>query len=326
MIRYVFRRILWLIPTILLVTFLVVLLLDLTPGDPARQLLGNFATEEEIAEMRVTMGLERPLLVRYFEYIGGVLRGDLGTSYFTKSPVWNDIVQRFPYTVLLVVISMCLAIIFGVPTGVYAATHQYTWKDNVSIIVALFCVSMPNFWFSLILVRVFAIKLKWLPALGIETWKSWILPAVATCIGSAASIARQTRSSMLEEIRQDYVVTARAKGQTERKVIYDHALTNALIPVIVVVGSAFGHALGGAVVAETIFGIPGLGSYTLKALTSRDYPSVQGSVIFISVVFSIIMLLVDLVFAMVDPRIKSQYSARKKRRKKAASGSETETG
>ena len=317
MIRYIIKRILWMIPIILCVTFIVVLLLDLTPGDPARQLLGNFATEEEIQQLREEMGLNEPIIVRYAKYIAGVFRGDLGTSYFTKEAVWNEIWQRFPYTVLLVVISMILAIITGIPTGVYAATHQYTWKDNMSIVLALFCVSMPNFWFALILVQIFATKLGWLPSLGIENWTSWILPAISVSIGYSATIARQARSSMLEEIRQDYVVTARAKGQTENKVIYKHALKNALIPVIVVIGSVFGASLGGAVIAETIFGIPGLGSYTLSALTSRDYPAVQGSVLFIAVLYSIIMLLVDLVFAFVDPRIKSQYSSKKKSKKKS---------
>ena len=313
MIRYVIKRILWMIPIILGVTFIVVILLDLTPGDPARQLLGNFATEEEIAVLREEMGLNKPLIVRYVKYIGGVLHGDLGTSYFTKESVLADILQRFPYTLLLVVISMALAIITGIPTGVYAATHQYTWKDNVSIVLSLFCVSMPNFWFALILVQIFATKLGWVPPLGIDTWKGWILPAIAVSIGYSATIARQTRSSMLEEIRQDYVVTARAKGQSEGKVIYKHALKNALIPVIVIIGSVFGASLGGAVIAETVFAIPGLGNYTLSALTSRDYPAVQGSVLFIAVLYSVIMLIVDLVFAFVDPRIKSQYSSKRKK-------------
>lgn len=322
MTRYIIKRILWMIPIILAVSLLVVLLLDLTPGDPARQLLGNFATEEEIAELREEMGLNDPLLVRYFRFLGGVLKGDLGTSYFTKKPVFGDILQRFPYTVLLVVISMILAMIIGIPIGVYAATHQYTWKDNMSIVLSLFCVSMPNFWFALILVQIFATKLRLVPSLGIETWKGWILPAVSCCIGYAATLARQTRSSMLEEIRQDYVVTARAKGQTERKVIYKHALKNALIPIIVIIGGVFGASLGGAVIAENIFSIPGLGNYTLSALTSRDYPAVQGSVLFLAVLYSIIMLLVDVVFALVDPRIKSQYSRNKKKKKASTTTTE----
>lgn len=316
MLRYVIKRILWIIPIVLGVMLIVMILLDFTPGDPARQILGNFATDEDVAELTVELGLDRPLLVRYFDYWAGVFKGNIGTSYFTKGAVWTEMITKFPYTLLLVSVSMILAIIIGIPTGVYAATHQYTWKDHTSIVISLFCVSMPSFWFALILVRVFALKLGWVPAIGIETWKGWILPSIAMAIAYSATLARQTRSSMLEQIRQDYVITARAKGQTEHKVIYKHALKNALIPVIVIVGSVFGASLGGSVISENIFGIPGLGSYTISALTSRDYPAVQGSVLFFTVMYSVILMLVDLVFAMVDPRIKSQYSSRKKKKAK----------
>lgn len=317
MIRYILKRLLWMIPIVIGVTFIVMLLLELTPGDPARQLLGNFATEDEVAALRESMGLNQPLFTRFIDYMVGVVHGDLGTSYFTKESVWFDIMERFPYTLLLVSISMVLAIITGIPTGVYAATHQYTWKDTTSIVLSLFCVSMPNFWFALILVLVFATKLGWVPPLGIDSWKSWILPAISVSIGYSATLARQTRSSMLEQIRQDYVITARAKGQSEGKVIYKHALKNALIPVIVIVGAVFGVSLGGALIAETIFAIPGLGSYTIAALTARDYPAVQGSVLFFAVTFSLIILLMDLAFAFVDPRIRSQYSGRKEKNRRA---------
>ncbi len=312
------------IPVILGVTLIVMVLLELTPGDPARQLLGNFATEEEIEAAREAMGLNRPLLVRYVDYISGVLHGDIGISYFTKSSVWSNIILRFPYTLLLVTISMVLAILTGIPIGVYAATHQYTWKDNTSIVLSLFCVSMPNFWFALILVNIFATKLGWVPPFGIETPASWILPAVSLSIGYSATLARQTRSSMLEQIRQDYVTTARAKGQSEHKVIYNHALKNAMIPIITIVGSVFGVSLGGAVIAETIFSIPGLGSYTISALISRDYTVVQGSVLYFAVMYSVILLLIDLVYTMVDPRIRSQFSSSKKWIKKVKKTTDVE--
>ena len=316
MLRYIIKRLLWMIPVILGVTLIVMVLLELTPGDPARQLLGNFATEEEIEIAREEMGLNEPLFTRYFNYLSGVLHGDIGTSYFTKGNVWNDIMVRFPYTLLVVTISMLLAIVTGIPIGVYAATHQYSWKDNTSIVLSLFCVSMPNFWFALILVNIFATKLGWVPPFGIESWKSWILPAVSLSIGYSATLARQTRSSMLEQIRQDYVTTARAKGQSEHNVIYKHALKNAMIPIITIVGSVFGVSLGGAVIVETIFAIPGLGSYTISALTSRDYTVVQGSVLYFAVMYSVILLLIDLVYTMVDPRIRSQFSSNKKWLKK----------
>lgn len=316
--KYIIKRLLWLIPIVLGVTLIVMLLLELTPGDPARQLLGNFATEEDIARTREEMGLNRPIFVRYFDYIKGILHGDIGRSFFTKGSVWKEVITKFPYTLRLVTISMILAMFIGIPIGVYAATHQYTWKDNMSIVVSLFCVSMPSFWFALLLVRLFALKLGWVPTQGIDNWKGWLLPNISMAIGYSATLARQTRSSMLEQIRQDYVTTARAKGQTERKVIYKHALKNALIPIIVIVGSMFGASLGGSVIAENIFSIPGLGNYTISALTSRDYPVVQGSVLYFTVVFSIILMLVDLVFAMVDPRIKSQFSSSKKKKKSNA--------
>ncbi len=314
MLKYFLKRLLWIIPTVLGVTLIVMLLLEFTPGDPARQLLGNFATEEDIAIAREEMGLNKNLLVRYVEYIAGVFRGDIGQSYFTKGAVWSEVISKFPYTLRLVSVSMILSIFIGIPIGVYAATHQYSWKDHASIVLSLFFVSMPGFWFALILVRIFALKLGWVPPLGIQDWKGWILPTVSMALGYSATLARQTRSSMLEQIRQDYVTTARAKGQTERKVIYKHALKNALIPVIVIVGSMFGASLGGSVIAENIFAIPGLGNYTISALTSRDYPVVQGSVLFFTIMFSFILVLVDIVFAMVDPRIKSQFSASKKKK------------
>ena len=315
------------IPVVFGVILVVMVLLDNTPGDPARQLLGDNAEEWEIEEMHKQMDLDKPVLYRYGKLVWNLLHGDLGISYFTKSPVWGNIVMRFPYTLLIVTLSMILAMLIGIPIGVYAATHQYNWKDNASIFLSLFCVSMPNFWFALILVSIFAQKLRWLPPLGIETWKSWILPTVSLAIGYAASLARQTRSSMLEQIRQDYVVTARAKGQTERKVIYKHALKNALIPIITIVGSTFGMSLGGAVIAETIFSIPGLGSFTMSALTSRDYPTILGSVFYLATLFSVILLIVDIVYGLVDPRIRSQFIKSKRKKasaKNALAGAEAE--
>ena len=224
MIRYVLKRLLWMIPILIGVTLIVTILLDLTPGDPARQLLGNFATEEQIEALRVELGLNKPLIVRYLKFMAGVLKGNLGISYFTHESVTFEISRRFPYTLLLVVISMLIAIITGIPTGVYAATHQYTWKDNMSIVLSLFCVSMPSFWFALILVQIFSTKLGWLPSLGIDPGNPGSCPPSRALSATLRRSPAQTRSSMLEQIRQDYVVTARAKGQTERKVIYKHAL------------------------------------------------------------------------------------------------------
>lgn len=313
MLRYIGKRLLMMIPIILGISLIVLILIDLTPGDPARQVMGFSATEEELEEFREVNGLNDPFVIRYFTFIGNALKGDLGTSYTNHRTVWSEIGARFPYTLLLAVLSMLLSLVVGIPLGIYAAVHQYSWKDNAAIFISLFCVSMPSFWFSLILVQIFAVKLNVLPATGIETWKGWVLPVISLALGYTATIARQTRSDMLEVIRQDYITTARAKGQTEKKVLFRHALKNALIPVITITGTMFGSSLSGSLIAEVIFSIPGVGQYTLTALQNRDYPVIQGSVLFLSVVFSLVILLIDIIFAFVDPRIRSQYSRKKKK-------------
>ena len=315
MIRFIIKRILLMIPTLLGITLIVQFFIILTPGDPVALMLGNSLdiTEEQMEAVRDELGLNDPFIIRYANYITNILRGNFGSSYRTNRPVLTEILQRYPYSLLLIVISMTLAICIGIPIGIYAATHQYSWKDNVAIFAALFCVSMPNFWFALILVQLVCVRLGLLPPAGVETWKGWILPSVSGALGFAATIARQTRSNLLEVIRQDYITTARAKGQLESKVLYRHALKNAVIPVIMVVGSIFGMAMGGSMISEVIYSIPGLGIYTLTALQSRDYPVIQTSVLFMSTLFAIVLLLIDLVFAIVDPRIRSQYAKSRKR-------------
>lgn len=315
MLKFVLKRLLMLIPTMLGITLVVLIFITITPGDPVRLMSGDLLTEEEMEELRVEMGLRDPFIVRYFHYIGDVLHGDFGVSYRTHRPVITEMLQRFPYTLLLVSVSMVLSLGIGIPLGIYAATHQYSWKDNAAIIGSLFCVSMPNFWFALMLIQLFAVKLRWVPPAGVEHWVGWILPSITMALAHTATIARQTRSNMLEVIRQDYITTARAKGQSEAKIKYRHALKNAVIPVIMIVGQTFGRALGGSMIFEVIFSIPGLGSYTISALQNRDYPVIQSSVLILSTLFALVLLLVDVVFALVDPRIRSQYA---KKRHKAA--------
>ena len=316
MLRYIFRRLLLMIPTLLGITFIVLLFITITPGDPARLMLGNQVSEEEIEALREEMGLNDPLPVRYVNYIRNIFRGDFGRSYRTRRPVVDEILQRFPYSLMLVFISLILALFIGIPLGIYAATHQYSWKDNAAIFASLFCVSMPGFWFALMLIQLLCIKINLLPPSGIDKWTGWILPAVTGALGFAATIARQMRSNLLEVIRQDYITTARAKGQSETKVLYRHALKNAVIPVIMVVGGIFGMAMGGSMISEVIFSIPGLGAYTLSALSARDYPVIQTSVLFMSALFAVVLLLIDLAFALVDPRIRSQYAKKKKKAEK----------
>lgn len=314
MAKYIGKRLLMLIPVLLGISFVVLILIDITPGDPARMMVGAQGTEEQVERVREELGLNDPLPVRYGRFLWNVIQGDFGTSYMTKRPVFDDMMQRFPYTLTLVSLSLALSIILGIPLGVYAATHQYTWKDSAAMFVALFCVSMPSFWFALLLIRWFGVNLRWLPISGISSWKGWVLPCISMALGLTAIIARQTRSNLLEVIRQDYITTARAKGLSEGRVIYRHGLKNAIIPVIMVIGGIFGSSLGGALIGEMIFSIPGLGQYTLTALNNRDYPVIQSSVLILSTLFALVILIVDIIFALVDPRIRSQYSGKEKRK------------
>ena len=279
-------------------------------------ILGSNATEEKVEALHEQMGLNGTYLQRLGRYMKQVfVDQDLGSSYYTGVSVKEQIKARLPYTLRIAGISILIAACIGIPLGVLAATHHYTWIDNTAMFASLFCVSMPGFWFALILVSFFALKLGWLPAVGIKSWTGYILPCLAGAIGGAAGLARQTRSGMLEVIRQDYITTARAKGQTERKVIFRHALKNALIPIITVMGGMFGSSLGGTLIIETIFSIPGMGTYLTDAISKRDYPVIQGGVLFISICFCLIMLLVDIVYAFVDPRIRSQYAGSTRKRK-----------
>lgn len=322
MLRYIGKRLLMLIPVLLGITIVVQLLIEVTPGDPATLMLGTQATPERIEALQEELGLNDPLWVRYGRYMWNLLHGDLGKSYTTGRPVVEELMTRFPYTLKLVAIGLLLSVALGIPVGIFASTHQYTLKDNIAMFLALFCVSMPSFWFALLLIQKFAVELKILPLAGVKSWLGWVLPVVTLALGGIAIIARQTRSNMLEQIRQDYITTARAKGLNESTVIYRHALKNAVIPVIVIVGGMFGSLLGGVLISETIFSIPGLGMYTMSALTNRDYPVIQSSVLFLSTVFSLVILAVDIILALVDPRIRSQYSRKKSRRTKNKGGAD----
>ena len=313
MLRYIIRRVLLMIPTLLGITLIVSLFITISPGDPAVLILGTMASPEDLEAKRVELGLNEPFHIRYVNYLLGVLQGEFGISYRTDRHVINEILQRYPYSLMLVFFSLIVSIGIGIPIGIFAATHQYSWKDNAAIFLSLFCVSMPNFWFALMLISFFCVRLGILPTSGVDKWTGWILPVITGSLGFAATIARQMRSNMLEVIRQDYITTARAKGQSERLVLYRHALKNAVIPVIMVVGGIFGMAMGGSMIAEVIYSIPGLGSYTLSGLQSRDYPVIQTSVLFMSALFAVVLLLIDITFAIVDPRIRSQYAKKKRK-------------
>lgn len=309
MTKYILKRLLFLIPVILGVTFLIFAIMTFTPGDPAAIILGAEAKPDDIAALRSRLGLDQPFVIRFFDYIKGIVtRLDFGTSYINGRDVKFEIMQRFGYTLRIAALSMCFSLGFGVPLGVVAAMNRNTWKDNASTTVALFGMSMPTFWFGLMLSIIFALKLRWLPPSGVGGFTSYIMPCLAVSMSGIAGMARQTRSSMLEVIRADYITTARAKGQTERAITYRHILRNALIPVVTQAGQIFGLLMCGTLVSETVFSIPGLGTYMVTAIKSRDYPAIQGSVIIVAIAFSLVMLLVDILYAVVDPRIRAQFS------------------
>ena len=315
MYRYIVKRLVLLVPVLIGVTFLVFTILSLAPGDPVLVILGDNASEEDVQAMREELGLNDPLMVRYGKYIWDLLHGDFGKSYKTRLSVSDQILSRFPNTMLLASASMLIAILLGVPLGILSAKKQYSLLDNVATVGGLVSVSMPNFWLGLLLVILFALHLRWLPSQGmgdglVPMLKSLILPAVTLGTGIMASIMRMTRSSVLETMRQDYVSTARAKGISESRVTIHHMLKNALIPIITVSGLQFGHLLGGSMLTETVFSWPGVGRYMLDAIKTKDTPAVLGSVILMSVSFSVMNLLVDILYTYVDPRIKSQYKKR----------------
>lgn len=313
MLKYVIKRILWLIPVLLGVTILVYTIMYFTPGDPAVNALGNGATEEEIMNFNVNHGLEGNYITRLLRYMKNVfLHFDFGTSYMNQSSVSTQIMARLPYTLLVSYIGVAISLLVGIPLGVAAATHQNTWIDSLSMVLSMFCASMPVFWFALILVMMFSLRLGWLPSIGTDSWLCYIMPCMSIGVGGAAGIARQTRSSMLEVIHQDYVVTARAKGQKENKVITKHCLRNGMIPVLTVVGGSMAALVGNSLVCETIFSIPGVGSYMITGVNQRDMPVVLGCVIVLAFLFSLTMLVCDLLYTVIDPRLKTMFVSKSK--------------
>ncbi len=307
MYKYILKRLLMLIPVIIGISFLVYFILSLTPGDPAKLILGDTATEETITQLKEELGLDQPIIVQYGKYMFRLVQGDFGKSYSTKRDVFGEIRQRFPVTITIALSSMLVSVLIAIPVGIICATKQYSVMDTVSMVFCLLGVSMPNFWLGLMLILLFSVTLGLLPSGGVESYKSFILPALTLGINGAANIARMMRSSMLEVIRQDYIRTAKAKGVKRRKVIFKHAFRNALMPVVTIVGIQFGVYLGGAILTETVFSLPGTGRLMLDAIRSKDIPTVCGCVIVFATCFSLVNLLVDIVYGFIDPRIKSAY-------------------
>ncbi len=304
MLTYIVRRLVAAIPTLLGVAAIVFAMLRLLPGDPARVIAGLLATDEDVERIRHQLGLDQPLPIQFLDFFLRLLRLDLGTSARTNQPVMNEILARLPHTIELAVIATIIATIVGVAAGVLAASHHNSRVDYLISAATLFGISMPVYWLGLMLIVVFAISLHWFPAAGADEPLSVVLPSLTLAGFVVALIARMTRSSLLEVLRQDYVRTARAKGLQEWRVTYVHALRNALLPVITVIGLQFGTLLGGAVLTETVFGWPGIGQLLVDSIFARDYPLVQGIVLTFAALFILVNLAVDVLYAYVDPRIR----------------------
>ena len=309
--KYVLKRLAMLIPVLIGVTFMVYFILSLSPGDTAAMIAGESADAETIEATRKDLGLDQPVIVQYGKYMLNLLHGDMGKSYKTKRDVFPTIMAAFPNTAKLAFWSILVAVAIALPIGIISATRQYSAIDNVGMVAALLGVATPNFWLGLMLIIVFSLNLGWLPSGGMGSWKNYIMPAILPVIASASSttaaLMRMTRTTMLEVIRQDYIRTARAKGVPEKMVIRKHALKNALIPVVTVIGLQFGSLLGGATLTETVFAWPGVGRLLVDSIKSKDAPLVLGGVIMMTITFSIVNLCVDILYAFIDPRIKAQY-------------------
>jgi peptide/nickel transport system permease protein/oligopeptide transport system permease protein len=304
MLQYIAKRLLFIIPVLLGISILLFFMLRMLPGDPAQVLAGQMASPEDIQQIRVQLGLDKPVLVQYGLFLGRLVKLDLGRSARTQNPVSEEIWARLPNTLLLSVVAIFLACLFGIPAGVISAVKPYSWLDYCVTATALFGISMPVFWLGLMLVVVFSIWLHWLPAGGVGTWKHVVLPAVTLSAFVVAFIARMTRATMLEVLSQDYTTTARSKGLKENVIVIKHALRNALIPIITVVGLQFGLLLGGAVLTETVFAWPGLGRLIVDSILARDYPMIQGAILTFGLLYVLVNLVVDLLYAYVDPRIR----------------------
>lgn len=305
--KFIAKRLVAMVPVLLGVTLVIYLILNMAPGDPAKVILGEQATPEQIAELREEMGLNDPVLVQYARYIFNLLQGDMGESYNSGLKCNVEIFARFPNTLRLTICAISLAVILALPIGILAAVKQNSLFDGASMFIALIGLSMPVFWLGLLLILFFSLRLGWFPSSGADGWKSLVLPTITLGFQQMASIARVTRSSMLEVIRADYIRTARAKGVAESKVITKHALKNALIPTVTVVGLQFGGMLGGSVMTESVYAWPGVGRLMVQSINKRDIPMVLGCVIMFSLTSSVVNLLVDVLYGFIDPRIKSQY-------------------
>lgn len=310
MARYIIKRILLMVPIIIGVSIIIFTIMSFTPGDPTVLMLGEGASDEAVAELRGQLGLNDPLPVQYISYVKKALTGDLGRSYRNNQPVIQEVALRFPNTLRLTIAGTALSILIGVPIGIISAVKQYTLIDTGSMMIALVFTAMPSFWLGLILILFFSLRLDLLPATGTGTWVHFILPSITLAAASMAMLIRMTRSTMLEVIRQDYIRTARAKGASEQRIVLRHALRNAMLPIVTVIGLNFGRQLGGAIVIETVFNITGIGLLMINGITSLDTPMVMAAVMLAAIMASLVNLLVDVLYTFIDPRIKTEFAKR----------------
>ena len=304
MLRYLVRRLLGMIPTLLLVVIFVFFFIRLLPGDPARMLAGPEATLADVENVRRNLGLDRPVHVQFFNFITGILRGDFGMSLRTRRPVIDELGMRFRNTIALAALSIVWSSIAGVIVGIQSARYRSKWQDYAGMTTAVSGISMPSFWIGFLLIMLFSVRLRWLPTTGAGSFRNLILPAITLGTGIFAIIARFTRSSLLEVLKEDYIRTARAKGVRERWVVWYHAFRNAMISVVTVLGLQFGFLLGGSVITETVFAYPGVGSLLVESVSYRDYPTIQILILLFSTSFIVINLVVDLLYAIINPEIR----------------------
>lgn len=315
MAKYILKRLLLTVLVVVCAALIIFTVMYFIPGDPAEVLLGTGSTPEAYAAIRAQLGLDQPFLKQLGSFMYKTfLQFDLGTSWIQGTSVMGGLLQRLPRTFLLGILTVVLIIVVGVPLGVNAAIHRGGWQDRGLIVASMAFISIPEFWLALMLIIIFSQQLGWLPAFGIESWLCYVLPVVSGAVSGICNVARQTRASVLEVVRADYITTARAKGMKEQRVVYKHMLPNALLPIITIAGNYFTRCVGGTIVIEKIFSFPGIGLYLTDAIGQRDYPVVRGCVVVMAAFTALIMLLVDLAYAFVDPQIKSQYVASSKKK------------
>lgn len=308
--KYILKRLLLMIPIIFGISFLLFTIEEMTPGNPARTLLGEYATQEDVDKLSEEMGLNDGFFVRYGRYVWNALHGDLGTSYRTKENVIYEIRDRFPATLQIAFYAMVLATLIGIPIGIVSAVKQYSVLDVTSTVTALIFTSIPAFWLGLLMIMIFAVKLNWLPPMGTGSLKHFVIPAVAMAAAHMAQLIRMTRSSMLEVIRQDYIRTAKAKGASQGRIVFKHALRNALLPIVTVLGINFSLLLSGALIIESVCGISGLGTLMVTSVKAKDAPMLIATVMFTAILSGLVNLAVDILYTYIDPRIKTQYEKR----------------